>query len=356
METLQENLRVEEQEKKRLAEELKKSKSGLESLKNELVKIGRDVQKSEEELSALEDKIAGLETEQETLSASLKKDYGSISGMVLALSRMRRVPPESLIARPGAPLETAQSALLLQSALPAVKNRSDRVAADIKRLDTLQKILEADRQRAQSARSALDEKQQKMTASLKQRETLYKNTQSDFAQSEKRIASLSLKARSLQDLLDRLEEDKKQQQAQTHKKTAAKTASLPATGPSRLPVAGTIKVGYGQRDEIGAKSEGLRIETRPHALVTAPMGGKVIFAGAFKNYGQMVIIEHRKSYHSLIGGLDRIDVLAGQSVDSGEPLGQMATTTSIGGRPALYYELRFQGRPVDPAVTLAQLN
>jgi septal ring factor EnvC (AmiA/AmiB activator) len=71
-----------------------------------------------------------------------------------------------------------------------------------------------------------------------------------------------------------------------------------------------------------------------------------MFAGPFRGYGQIVIIEHEGDMHSLIGGFGRMDVSVGQKVAQGEPLGL------VDGPPAsrrdVYFELRNQGDPIDP--------
>jgi septal ring factor EnvC (AmiA/AmiB activator) len=86
------------------------------------------------------------------------------------------------------------------------------------------------------------------------------------------------------------------------------------------------------------------------------MGGIVRFADDFKNYGKLVIIEHKNGYHSLLGGLGRIDSAVGQPVKAGEPIGILPKASSRGGKPALYYELRRNGNPVDPGLILADLQ
>ncbi|MBU0859836.1 MAG: peptidoglycan DD-metalloendopeptidase family protein [Alphaproteobacteria bacterium] len=82
----------------------------------------------------------------------------------------------------------------------------------------------------------------------------------------------------------------------------------------------------------------------------------VRFSGPFKNYGNMIIIEHKKDYHSLIAGLTRLDVREGTSVNAGEPVGSLPSSSSRGGKPTLYYELRQKGRPVNPATTFSGLK
>ncbi len=85
------------------------------------------------------------------------------------------------------------------------------------------------------------------------------------------------------------------------------------------------------------------------------MGGEIRFAGTFKNFGNMIIIEHEGGYHSLVAGLARIDTVVGQKVAPGEPVGVLPSGNPE--NPAeVYYELRLNGRPVNPARKFAELK
>lgn len=340
----------------------------LEKTKKEIVKFADEIRESEFELSQLEEKIASLSKEEQELTVSLEKDYGSIGELILGLERIKRVPPETLIMRPGAPLETAQSALLLSGVLPVVKNRAEKLSADLTRLAEIKDGLAIDREQALADRKKLDERYADMQKLLKKREALYARSQSDLSANKARIAALSKEAKNLQDLISKIQEDqaKQRQAARAAEATPRKPASsksstyvdvaVPAAGQPRLPVTGYISVGYGQRDDIGAKSEGVRIEARPKAIIVSPMGGVVRYVGYFKNYGNIVIIEHKGGYHSLIGGFETIETAMNRQVKSGEPIGKLPTRSSYGASPSLYYELRYNGRSVDPSVKFSELK
>ena len=118
--------------------------------------------------------------------------------------------------------------------------------------------------------------------------------------------------------------------------------SRPATGP--------VITAYGQESAKGVTSKGIVIKTRNLAQVVAPFDGAVVFAGPFKGYGNMVIIEHGKGYLSLLAGLDNFDCEIGQMLLAGEPLGQMPD----GKDAKLYMEIRKDSHPVNPEIWLAK--
>ena len=103
--------------------------------------------------------------------------------------------------------------------------------------------------------------------------------------------------------------------------------------------------------ETGLTRKGITIETGVGAQVVVPHDGTVVFAGPFKGYGRLLIIEHGEGYHSLLAGLARIDNVIGQQVLSGEPAGIMGGLKN--GPPVLYVELRRNGQPINPLPWLA---
>jgi septal ring factor EnvC (AmiA/AmiB activator) len=119
-----------------------------------------------------------------------------------------------------------------------------------------------------------------------------------------------------------------------------------------MPVRGQLVLAYGQR-AIGADSvsKGISIQTRTQAQVVAPYDGQIVYAGEFRGYGQILIIEHGGRYHTLLAGLERIDAGAGQWILAGEPIGVMGSSQEQ--IPELYLELRHAGQPVNPLPWLA---
>ncbi len=119
-----------------------------------------------------------------------------------------------------------------------------------------------------------------------------------------------------------------------------------------MPVRGQLVLVYGQR-AIGADSvsKGISIQTRTQAQVVAPYDGQIVYAGKFRGYGQILIIEHGGRYHTLLAGLERIDAVAGQWILAGEPIGIMGGSQEQ--FPELYLELRHAGQPVNPLPWLA---
>jgi murein hydrolase activator len=351
---VQKKLETEKKEKDALQKQIRSMESDIKSTKSKLVKTAASIQENEKSLKELEGRIAGLEAQKKELDRSLLEDRKSIARLTLALERLRRVPPEALIARPGAPLQAAQSALLMQEIMPALYHQAEKVRASLAELASVSEDLEGKRQKALETSKTLKGEHQELSILVDKRENLYAATTEDLQERKARVRRISAEASTLQDLVRRLDEGERreQQQKQVRKIVSAKP---PRAGQARLPVSGIINTGYGDPDNFGAPSRGITIEGANEGLVVAPMGGIVRFAGPFKNYGQLIIVEHEKGYHSLIAGLKKIDTVVGQSVAAGEPLG-LLNRASNGNKPTLYYELRLNGQPVNPAEKFTDLG
>ncbi|MBL8707120.1 MAG: peptidoglycan DD-metalloendopeptidase family protein [Rhodospirillales bacterium] len=128
--------------------------------------------------------------------------------------------------------------------------------------------------------------------------------------------------------------------------------AAPQRGAMINPVAGRIVRQFGQTDDAGTASKGLVFNAGAGARVVAPYDGQIVYAGPFRGFGRILIIEHSGGYHTMLSGLGRIDCAVGQWVVAGEPLAMMGDQGGAG----LYVELRRDGQPVNPVPWLAAGN
>jgi septal ring factor EnvC (AmiA/AmiB activator) len=139
-----------------------------------------------------------------------------------------------------------------------------------------------------------------------------------------------------------------------------------AKGRLPLPAQGRQVLSFGDKTQYGGTSKGIVIETRFGGQVISPCDGWVVFAGEFRSYGQLLIINATGGYHVLVAGMSAIDVEPGQFVLAAEPVGTMsgaprtallaaqsnrsnvAQGTATASSPVLYVEFRKDGQPIDP--------
>ncbi|HET9597628.1 MAG TPA: peptidoglycan DD-metalloendopeptidase family protein, partial [Anaeromyxobacteraceae bacterium] len=121
------------------------------------------------------------------------------------------------------------------------------------------------------------------------------------------------------------------------------------------PVAGTVEVGFGRvvnpRFNTITVQKGLDIRAPAGADVRAVAPGRVVHAGWFKGYGNIVILDHGDGYHTLVAHLASMSTAMGEEVEPGVLLGTVGDTGSLKGT-YLYFEIREKGRPVDPRAWL----
>ncbi len=330
----------------------------MRTLRDRLVDSARVIQKHELDVSILEQKIDRLLGEERRMTASLAGNYGKFSRVLLALSRIARFPPEAIVAQTASPSDTIRSALLLRTAVP----RIEKQAADLKKelAGLLDVRGEISRRHADLAEAAADLRgeRRELDSLLTRKVKLRQKTKTEIKAALLRIQKLAGKAETLRDLLVRLEEDRQARQKQQAQEALARKNALGKHPPIRrakgrlaFPAAGRITARYGEPANVGTSRKGVTLETIPGAQVVAPYGGEVVYAGKFRGYGQLLIIRHSDGYHTLLAGLGRIDSIIGQSLTTGEPVGVMGTEED--GKPALYFELRRKGRPINPLPWLA---
>lgn len=116
------------------------------------------------------------------------------------------------------------------------------------------------------------------------------------------------------------------------------------------PIMGVVQDGS-HTVAAGLHAHGIMMQAQVPQTVSAPVDGTIAFAGTFRNFGLLLIIDQGSGYHTLLAGLTQLDVEQGDGVVAGQAVGEIAVR---GDKPAhLYMELRYQGVPVDLSPSLA---
>ena len=341
-------------------------------------KLGQDI----EDIGA---KLDGLKAEEEKLHASLVARRDVLAEVLGALQRMGLNPPPAILVKPEDALSSVRSAILLGAVVPELRQQTDRLLSDLKEQTRVTASIEAERGRLTAAVTEQTAEKKRLTMLLEAKQKLQADTETALAAEQQHSQQLAAKASSLKDLIASLEADKARKAADQAKaaeqksadgdttaSTTTELAALPVPEVNRLttsapfaalqgqialPVIGKIKRRFGADDGNGAMMQGDMVATQSGAIVTAPADGNVLYAGPFRSYGQLLILNAGDGYHVVLAGMSRISVATGQSVLAGEPVGAMgearvaSTSASQNGNAALelYVEFRKDGKPVDPA-------
>ncbi len=344
----------------------------IDAIRQRLIDTARQVQSRERDVTSSETRIAGLEAAQAVLLARLETRRAELINTLAALQRLNLNPPPALAVKPGDVLSAMRSALLLSTIVPDLERDAREIRHRLEELDKVRISLVTEHETFDTASLGLAEQQAELNQLLAAKQSAEAKVRAEAARETAALSELSRQAASLKDLIARLKA-RARTRTPAQRPTAASpdrpaaTPSLPriaalagplfstSRGLIRPPVEGIPVRSFGVNDGAGGTTQGITLETRPNASVTAPFDGKIAFAGPFRQYGQLLILEVGEGYHLLLAGLARLDGIVGQNVLAGEPIGRMGENSSLSDpqtlgstRPALYIELRRNGNPVDP--------
>lgn len=356
---IQAQIKEEQQNHALLQKKAKDVAREVSSVQRQMVKAANDVQDFEDTLSRLEKNLQELQEQQKLVQERLNLRQGQLVQLMSGLQKLALNPPETALLQPRDPIDNLRSSLLLKEARKPLQATAERLKQDLNMLGTLQAAIRAQAIQVKVASSQLEEEKDKMEMLVKQKFILQAHFEGESLEAKKKAEQLGQQAKDLQDLLQKLDQERKRQEkiqkiAQAaHKQKPilniptiahVKGAFEKSRGSLPLPARGRIVENYDQPLPSGMKTKGITMETRAGAQVIAPFDGIVLFAGPFKGYGNLLIIEHGDDYHSLLSGLNRLDASVGQNVLTGEPVGIMSTE----GPQKLYIEFRKNGQPVNP--------
>jgi septal ring factor EnvC (AmiA/AmiB activator) len=363
--------RVQKQALEQAAADLERD---VDNLRLALIEAARRSHNHEARISALEvrlTELTRLEAEKREALARRKDDLAATLG---ALQRLSRQPPEALAATPATIDDSIRASLLLSTVVPLIDRAAKALGSDLKVLAALHREIATERLELGETRDSLAAERQRIDDLHQQKVALHQDTETQRDDARDQITRLAAEAKSLRDLLARLTpapdhtpalaatllpaDEKPEAPAAVALlevpddvvAPAASRSIIKARGKLPMPARGRLVALFGDQSN-GVRSKGISIETRDGAQVITPYDGEVVFAGPFRGYGQLLIIEHGEGYHTLLAGFSRIDSILGQWLQAGEPVGIMGWGSN--GGPVLYVELRRDGVAINPLPWLA---
>jgi len=315
--------------------------------------LGARIQQAQADIAAASARVALVDRLLSDQQTRLAEQQGPIARLVAALCSLAERPGAVALMQPGSVADLVHVRAVLGSTLPQVRARTAGLRAD---LDQTRR-LRADA--ALAARSLTDgqwrlESNRIALARLEAEHRLRSQdlSRSALAESDRAIG-LGERARDLVDDMQVTTDA-----AGTARALTALSGPLPrpgdgsatplswtaATAPWRVPVTGKLTTGFGEVSDAGVTSRGLTWAVAGGADITAPASGRVAFAGPFRDYGAIVVIDHGGGWTTLLVGLGTLSVHEGERVGQGALVGAAAP----GDDRTVTAEVRRKGRPVDP--------
>ncbi|MGO4389430.1 murein hydrolase activator EnvC [Microvirga sp. 2YAF29] len=381
LKVLEEAMNANAAAQKRLESEIDEIKADRARLNATLIETAGRVRNTEDRIRGLEQRLQTLTASEAAIRRSLEGRRGVIVEVFAALQRMGRRPPPAVLVRPEDMLEAVRASIMLGAVLPELRVEAEILATDLAELVRLKEAIATDRLTLNTELAALNGEQQRLSSLIDARQSRMTEVERNMGAERGKAAELAKQAGTLKELIDRMEaeisgaqraaeearkaaeaqeRDAKERFAQAAFRDPARLApKIPfneARGLLPRPVSGDTALEFGEADGYGGTTRGISITTRSKAAVVSPADGWVAFAGPFRSYGRLLIINAGGGYYVLLAGMDQINVDVGQFVLAGEPVASMGDTPlmSLTGsaieknNPVLYVEFRKDGGSIDP--------
>lgn len=338
----------------------------ISSISREMVKRARVIQNQEEKVSRMESELKKLETDLKKAEENFITEDKNLIKTLSALQSLALKPTEALLVQPLTPVEVIRSAMLLRETIPTLEQKASMIKKDLEQIEKKKKLVQAQMDKVNKQNKKLEQDQVKLKDLAKRKAKVKTAVEKKTLEAKKEVDKLAAQANDIRDLLSRLEKERqvrlKKEEEERHKLVAEQQESdlkntkpegikevgkafIKAKGKMAMPARGALIVGYGQETVKGVTSKGITIQTRDVAQVTSIFDGTVIFAGPFRGYGNLIIVEHGEGHLTLLAGLSSIDCEIGQLLLAGEPVGLMGTGEA---ETNLYVEIREDNKPVNP--------
>ena len=336
------------------------------TIKAELMHSRTQVQMHEATIIKSKEFIQRLQKKEVNLEQGLNTLQDRQLHLKITLQKIATQPIfASLIARQGSLLSTARSINLIKFLTKELETNVNNESMKLKVLTNLKDDINLEWDLLEKTKAKLDNVNQKIAKLTNKRSLLgkndnYINLSKDLRNLLSDLREVNIqKEKSIESLTNLSGKNTYNKKGQITENNLIPSRSFRKNKPHiRYPVRGKIVAQFGKLDSVGLTTKGITIRTRPSANVTASFDGKILYAGLYRTYGKIIIIDHGEGFKTLLIGLGRINVKTGQSVLSGENVGKMDpfTPNDLKINYKLYIELRKHGKPIDPMAWLSPIR
>ncbi|WP_086606930.1 murein hydrolase activator EnvC family protein [Erythrobacter donghaensis] len=329
---------------------------------SEAAALAARIQQSEADIEIARARLTIARQQRAAVTARLAAKRVPTARLAAALQTVARRPLALSALQPGSLKDVVHVRAVLDGAVPQIAARTAGLKAELDRGRALEAQAAAAVEQMRGSEAALRQRRAQLAALEQQQRIASRTARGAALREAERALALAEEARDLDGLVDKLGEVAALRQelaalpgpvlrpenlAAALPPEAAPAPSSAASSPPprdfQLPVQGRTLAGFGSKRASGLAATGLTLAPAKDAQVVAPARGRVAFAGAYRGFGRIVIIEHDGGWTSLVTGLAMVEVAVGDSVIGGSPLGR-----ATGGTEPVTIELRQDGKPVNP--------
>lgn len=324
--------------------------------------LAAQIQQTEADIEIARARFSLAQASRAAISARLAQKQEPMARLAAALQTAARRPLALSALQPGSLKDVVHVRAVLGSAVPVLRQRTAALRSELSAGRSAEQVAARSLQALRGGEVELRTRRNELAALETTQRLAFRAARGNAVREEERALALAEQARDLDGLVGQLD-----QQASLRRELAAlpgpvlRPADLassaplpepsaplaaPTQGPAprlQLPVAGRTLAGFGTARASGQRNTGITLAPVAGAQVVAPAKGRVAFAGAYRGFGQIVIIEHDGGWTSLVTGLARVDIAVGQSLIAGSPIGVAGKRDD-----PVTIELRRAGMPVNP--------
>lgn len=317
-----------EKQNKQLEQQVKSSDRDVAATKKKLINAADQVSNLEEQRGAIAKKIEELDAQRDKLARELEQNRGRIADAAASIL--------FVASHPSFDSDSMHDYVLTSAILSGAADRFDeemKIAdAKIRELEQVREKRAIEKEKLDRTAKKYANEKQELDKLLRTRSAQNEKLKNQQQALQKKLRDLSARAKSISELSAGVGSSQMSADAKFSRRKL------------NQPVRGRVTVHFGEKTALGLKSDGWRIRTRGDSLVMAPADGEVKFADAFKGFGKVIIMSHKNGYNTVMTNLGTIDVMVGQEVLAGEPVGRMDSS-----KPEMYLEVRRGNNAVDPA-------
>ncbi len=321
--------------------------------------VAARIQSAEAEIDAAEARITVIDQLRARQRAALAARQGPTIRLVAALTTMARRPPALALVQPGSATDLVHVHAILGGVLPVIRARTGDLRAEVERGRALRRAADAAVAGLKAGQARLADERTQLARLEAQRRAEASRYASGAMTEQDRAIAMGEEARDITQLMGRIEDSasvtarleslpgpllRPADPGAARALPADAASAVPRIPAYRLPVVGRVVTGLGEVSDTGVRARGLTIATREGAQVVAPTSGRIAYAGVFRGYGNIVVIDHGLGWTTLLTSLASLDVRVGDQVAQGSPVGRAGPD-----RPTITVELRRRGVPVDIA-------
>jgi murein hydrolase activator len=322
--------RAETARAERLRRQAAEARREVRALDGRLTEAGRRRSEAEAAASAAEERLVVLRNQINDEDARRARARDALErALITAAFAQRRIEPNAV-----------RAGIFARAAAPSFTREERRSSQALRDARATEQAIASEQSILADAQAAIDTERAEIVALMARRRAAQSQYANDAAAADRRVRLLASEARNLRDLAQRV------QPASTAARRGGSTGATSIPAAWLAPAEGRITANYGAREGAGPAAQGVRLTTRAGAQVVSPASGEVAYAGVFRSYGQVLILNLDGGYAVVLTGLGQIDARVGDRVRAGQPVGEMAGAASPA--PELYVEVRRGDQPVDP--------